>query len=120
LITDITLPSCLLDRRRTGIDGAGRKMKRSFFARLRSWFLRERAPAVELEVTMPEDQLFEAASEPASDPNESGVRLKTAAAVQVRGRLPALQLRNSPFDAATRKVDVEELAKAIESSSRAR
>lgn len=72
------------------------------WARIRSWF---RAPPADaprvdtVEVALSEEDLFEEEPAPAHD---SSIRLKTA------------KPRMSPFDAQTRRVDLEHIAKSLD------
>jgi hypothetical protein len=97
------------------------------FARLFGWLRRTRTvsavnqetassvavlpPVPDVDVALVESDLFEPEKE--SAPNESGFRMRALAGNETR-KMPALETRPSPFNAPTRRVDLDEIARTLD------
>jgi hypothetical protein len=97
------------------------------FARLFSWFRPTRSvsavngetassvavvtPEPDVDVALVESDLFEPEKE--SAPNQSGFRMRALRGDATR-KMPALETRASPFDAPTRRVDLDEIARTLD------
>lgn len=68
-------------------------------------------PEPDVDVALEESALFEAQKE--SAPNESGFRMRALRGDETR-KMPALETRISPFNAPTRRVDLDEIARTLD------